>query len=56
MKLVSKLKLKQLSNQLFLVMIRICRKMIVDWIEAGSDADLEGWKKSSSGGSKKYPI
>lgn len=32
------------------------RKLIVDYIEAGTETDLYGWKNHSTGGSKKYPI
>ena len=30
--------------------------MIVDYIENGQDQDLEGWKKSGTGGNKKHQI
>lgn len=36
--------------------IRIGRKMIVDYIERGADAEYGGWKKMAQGGSKEHPI
>lgn len=48
--------IKEVNDEDEALMIKICRKMIVDWIEAGYDNDLEGWKRHSTGGNKKNPI
>jgi hypothetical protein len=32
------------------------RKLIVDYIENGTETNLENWKKHSTNGHKKYPI
>lgn len=40
----------------FAVSIRIARKMIVDYIEAGFDSDMESWKVHSTAGNKKNQI
>ena len=36
--------------------IRISRKMIVDYIESGTDKDMEVWSKHSTSGVKKHPV
>ena len=36
--------------------VRIGRKMIVDYIEKGTDAEYVGWKKMAQGGAKEHPI
>jgi hypothetical protein len=37
------LDLKEIPDQETQLTLKIARKMIVDWIEAGKDVDLEGW-------------
>ena len=47
------LKLDDPNDQLT---VKIARKMLVDYIEAGRENDHSTWKLYTTGGNKQYPI
>lgn len=50
------LDLEQIEDPEVQMIIKLERKMIVNWIESGEEDDMDGWKLSTSGGYHKNSV